>query len=112
MPAKKSPSATKVAKRPAKKAVKKSAPKSSGGTKGKKSIDGPADASTRATSAAPSRVMTRRQGAEREIIGVVSTITTEDIALRAYYISERRHYLGLPGDPQSDWLEAEKQLRR
>jgi hypothetical protein len=111
MPAKKSSASSKPAKRPAKKAVKKSAPKSRGVTNGKKTREVPTDASTRATSATPGRVMTRREGAERKVIGVVSTITTEDIALRAYYISERRRNLGLPGDPQSDWLEAEKQLR-
>jgi hypothetical protein len=38
------------------------------------------------------------------------TFSTEDIALRAYFISERRHRSGLPGDEQSDWIEAERQL--
>jgi hypothetical protein len=36
----------------------------------------------------------------------------EEIALKAYYLAERRRHLGLPGDPQSDWLEAERTLRR
>jgi hypothetical protein len=30
--------------------------------------------------------------------------------MRAYFISERRHRLGLPGDSNSDWLEAKRQL--
>ena len=34
----------------------------------------------------------------------------EDIRLRAYFISERRHRLDLPGDASSDWLEAKRQL--
>ena len=34
----------------------------------------------------------------------------EDIALRAYFISERRRSLGLPGDEHQDWIEAERQL--
>jgi hypothetical protein len=38
-------------------------------------------------------------------------ISTEDISVRAYFIAENRQFLGLPGDPESDWLEAERQLR-
>jgi hypothetical protein len=34
----------------------------------------------------------------------------EEIRTRAYFISERRRRLGLPGDASSDWLEAKKQL--
>jgi hypothetical protein len=33
-------------------------------------------------------------------------ISTEDISVRAYFIAENRQFLGLPGDPESDWLEA------
>ena len=34
----------------------------------------------------------------------------EAIRLRAYFISERRRRLGLPGDAESDWVEAKRQL--
>lgn len=34
----------------------------------------------------------------------------DDIALRAYFIAEKRQQLGLPGDSMSDWVEAEAQL--
>lgn len=102
MPAKKSPAV--------KKATKKAAPKSRAAPKAKKAVV-PTQARPLATSATPGRVMTRGRGQKREVVGVVSSITTDDIALRAYYISERRQHLGLPGDAQSDWLEAEKQLR-
>jgi hypothetical protein len=34
----------------------------------------------------------------------------EEIRMRAYFISERRYRLGLPGDSNSDWLEAKRQL--
>jgi len=34
----------------------------------------------------------------------------DDIALRAYFISEKRQQLGLPGDSSEDWVEAERQL--
>ncbi len=35
----------------------------------------------------------------------------EEVALRAYFISERRRSEGIPGEAQLDWLEAERQVR-
>ena len=37
--------------------------------------------------------------------------TEADISVRAYFIGEHRRYLGLAGDSEGDWLEAERQLR-
>ena len=37
-------------------------------------------------------------------------IVREQVALRAYYISERRRNLGFPGDETSDWLAAEREI--
>ena len=34
----------------------------------------------------------------------------EEIRMRAYFISERRRRFDLPGDADSDWLEAKRQL--
>lgn len=34
----------------------------------------------------------------------------EDLALRAYFLAEKRQKLGLPGDALADWIEAERQL--
>jgi hypothetical protein len=34
----------------------------------------------------------------------------EQVALRAYFISERRRNLGFPGDETSDWVEAEREI--
>jgi hypothetical protein len=34
----------------------------------------------------------------------------EEIRIRAYFISERRRRFALPGDADSDWLEAKRQL--
>jgi len=34
----------------------------------------------------------------------------DQIELRAYFISERRRRFDLPGDANSDWLEAKRQL--
>jgi hypothetical protein len=36
--------------------------------------------------------------------------TQNDVALRAYFISEKRRAEGLPGDEHQDWLEAERQI--
>jgi hypothetical protein len=36
--------------------------------------------------------------------------TDEQIQRRAYFISERRGRFDLPGDANSDWLEAKRQL--
>jgi hypothetical protein len=37
-------------------------------------------------------------------------LSDEAIRIRAYFISERRRRLALPGDAESDWLEAKRQL--
>lgn len=97
--------ATKPAVKPAKKAAatKKAVKKSP--------VKKPADARNRATSANPGRVVTRRIGGRSEVIGLIGSVTSEDIALKAYYLAERRRHLGLPGDPESDWLQAERELR-
>jgi hypothetical protein len=37
--------------------------------------------------------------------------SNEQVALRAYFIGERRRNLGIPGDETSDWVEAEREVR-
>ena len=71
----------------------------------------PAAARAKSVTATPARVISRKRGGKSEITAVIGSATTEDIAMRAYFIGERRRHLGLPGAPQSDWLEAERQLR-
>ena len=39
-----------------------------------------------------------------------ATFTDDDVALRAYFIAEKRRHLGQPGSEHGDWLEAERQL--
>jgi hypothetical protein len=39
-------------------------------------------------------------------------LSRDDIALRAYYIAERRRTLNVAGDELGDWVEAERQLRK
>jgi hypothetical protein len=42
--------------------------------------------------------------------GTTPRPSDEEIRLRAYFISERRRRFALPGDADSDWLEARRQL--
>jgi hypothetical protein len=37
-------------------------------------------------------------------------VTDEAIRVRAYFISQERIRLAIPGDPKSDWIEARRQL--
>ena len=97
-------SAAKAAKKPAKKAKSAPAAKKTAGRK-------PAAARERASAATPARIMTRRTGGQTEVIGIIGSVTSEEIALRAYYLAERRRQLGVAGDSQSDWLQAERELR-
>jgi hypothetical protein len=101
------PKATKkTAAKPAKSAAKKSPAKKAA------PVRKPAAARPRATTAAPARVVIERRAGASKVVGLISSVSNGEIALQAYYIAERRRNLGLPGDPQSDWLEAERQLRR
>jgi hypothetical protein len=99
-------------KKTAKPQPKKAAKKAKPAAKKKAATARPAAARTRATAATPARVLTRRRGKTTEVVGLIGSATNEEIALKAYYIAERRHHLGLPGSTESDWLEAERQLRR
>lgn len=51
----------------------------------------------------------RRQPAARKA-PAESAISDEEIRLRAYFIAEHRMQSGFPGDSESDWLEARRQL--
>jgi hypothetical protein len=42
--------------------------------------------------------------------GLAAEPSDEEIRMRAYFISERRRRFALPGDADSDWLEAKRQL--
>jgi hypothetical protein len=88
------------------KKVKKSAAKPA------KKAGKPVAARSRTSIATPTRVMTRRVGGKSEVVSLVGSVTMEEIALKAYYLAERRINSGLPGDSESDWLQAERELRR
>jgi hypothetical protein len=42
--------------------------------------------------------------------GTMTEPSEDTVRLRAYFISERRRRFALPGDAESDWLEARRQL--
>ena len=98
-----------VTKKAAGKTAKKPAAKKARAKKNPSPV--PQAARARTATATPARVVSRKRGGKSEITAVIGSVTTEDISLRAYFIGERRRHLGLPGDPESDWLEAERQLR-
>ncbi len=86
----------------------------------KKILDGenaPADAVSGNGSAdqpSPKKKRAPRRKAEKVAAQNVDTtpaqISDEAIRLRAYFIAEERTRRGLPGDEDSDWLEARRQL--
>lgn len=52
---------------------------------------------------------TTKASIPREPAGIAEP-SDEAVRLRAYFISERRRRFALPGDAESDWLEAKRQL--
>src|SRR5205085_9411099 len=76
---------------------------------------GKINARGRSTAAKGKKSSPRRKGApQKRILPTVALLgpdpTAEQIQTRAYFISERRRRFDLPGDANSDWLEAKRQL--
>jgi len=61
---------------------------------------------------APKKTATARTGkvSMPPEAGSMARPSDEEIRIRAYFISERRRRFALPGDADSDWLEAGRQL--
>ena len=73
----------------------------------------PADVTTDGApkkAAAPKKAPVKEKPAKKKK-PVRVKLSTEDIALRAYFIAEHRHHHGIHGDAHSDWIEAERQLK-
>ena len=60
---------------------------------------------------APVVVVQPAEPLEAPVQGSPSVPSAEDISVRAYFIGEHRRALFLHGDSESDWLEAERQLK-
>jgi hypothetical protein len=76
---------------------------------------GKTKAVARSTSAKRKKSGVRKRNDIHKTAGASSTLpafdpTGEQIQMRAYFISERRRRFDLPGDANSDWLEAKRQL--
>jgi hypothetical protein len=69
---------------------------------GKKSAPAKA-ASSSAGNIAPAKAKSQKKKA-------VTQPSSEQVALRAYFIGERRRSLGVHGDETSDWVAAEREL--
>lgn len=95
VPGEKRPAAKGAAKKPAKAGAKAKAAGKSRGTAPRKS-------------AAPRKPRALKPGNSK---ARRTSISDEDIRIRAYFISERRQQEGRPGDSAHDWLEAHRQLQ-
>jgi hypothetical protein len=79
----------------------------------------PVEAVVAPKKAAPKKVATKKPAVKKPAKKTAKKtatkrikLSTDDIALRAYFISEHRHQHGLHGDAHSDWVEAERQLKK
>ena len=63
-----------------------------------------------ATKASSSAHGDRTGGSRKAGDPAVPAFTPDDVALRAYFIAEKRRALGLAGDEHQDWIQAEQQL--
>ena len=69
----------------------------------------PRSSTPKSPDAPPRRRVTKaRAAAAAESITTIARPTQDDIARRAYEISQQRN--GEPGDALSDWLQAEREL--
>lgn len=67
---------------------------------------------TKAAAAKPAAPKKPRVPRARKLPAAIAPFfTADDIALRAYFLGEQRQRGGLPGTPEGDWLEAERQLK-
>jgi len=92
-------------------AKKSKADTAASGKMSKTKVGGRSTSSKAKKSARPKKVAVERM--EREAAPVPGTAfdpTDEQIQMRAYFISERRRRFDLPGDANTDWLEAKRQL--
>lgn len=60
---------------------------------------------------APKKTAARKEPVIEEVVVEEIVLSTDDIALRAYFIAEARRNRGEWGDETGDWVEAERQLR-
>lgn len=92
-------------------AKKSKAPAKTSEVKAKKSAAPAARKAPKTTTKTPGKAKASTAKAANPVANDPAPVITQDqIATRAYYIGERRQRMGWPGDPSSDWIEAEAQL--
>jgi hypothetical protein len=69
-----------------------------------------ASPSVPAKKSAPKKASSNSNAKSKSRKKVVAQPTVEQVALRAYFIGERRRNLGMPGDETSDWVAAEREI--
>ena len=79
-------------------------------TKGKIAGGRSTSSRTRKSPTSKKRATTKTATHAPPIVPGVFHPSDDQISMRAYFISERRRRLDLPGDANSDWLEAKRQL--
>ena len=67
----------------------------------------PAKKSGKSASTSAGSIASGKSKSQKKAIAQPSS---EQVALRAYFIGERRRSLGIHGDETSDWVAAEKEL--
>jgi hypothetical protein len=67
----------------------------------------PAKKSAKSASASAGSIASGKSKSQKKAIAQPSS---EQVALRAYFIAERRRVLGIHGDETSDWVAAEQEL--
>ena len=58
----------------------------------------------------PKRAAAKAKAPVKSVQTKAAAYTLDDVALRAYFIAEKRRNHGLHGDEHQDWVEAERQL--
>jgi hypothetical protein len=92
--------------------ARKSKPDAAGSeiTRKTKTTAKPANVKARKAPSPKKRAVEKAPAAPAPIVLVEFNPTSDQIQMRAYFISERRRRFDLPGDANSDWLEAKRQL--
>ncbi len=84
-------------------------PKAPGKTKGARGIEPASPKPKRILKATmPRKTAPKLQAPRARAAG--KQFSADDVALRAYFLSEKRRTLGLTGSDHEDWLEAERQI--
>jgi hypothetical protein len=64
---------------------------------------------TKKTAKKKTTAVTEKMPGNPKMIKIIED-SREQVALRAYFIGERRRSLGIAGDETSDWVQAEQEL--